>query len=88
MQIQLNEILNSIIKGLLQGNEKQVISNMLLQTDHSIEEFIANDEASFTKIYEFLTPTAFSVLASLKEQLGDELILIDEDGDEVDVEGV
>lgn len=88
MQVQLNEILNSIIKGLLQGNEKQVISNMLQQTDHSIEELIANDEASFTKIYEFLTPTAFSVLASLKEQLGEELVLVDEDGDEVEIDGV
>lgn len=86
MQVQLNNILNSIIKGLLNGNEKQVISNMLLQTDHAIEDLISNDEAAFTKIYEFLTPQAFGVLASLKSDLGDELVIVDEDGDEVDIE--
>lgn len=85
MQVQVNDIINSIIKGLLQGDEKQVIANMLQQTDYSIEELIANDEASFTKIYEYLTPQAFSVLASLKEDLGDELVIVDEDGDEVEV---
>jgi len=72
--------MNSIIKGLLNGNENQVIGQMLLQTEHSIEELIANNEASFSKIYSFLTPTAFSVLMELKEQLGNNFTVCDEDG--------
>lgn len=85
MQVQVDDIINSIIKGLLSGNEKQVIANMLQQTNYSIEELISNDEASFTKIYEFLTPQAFGVLASLKNDLGDSLVLVDEEGDEVEI---
>ena len=85
MQIQLDNILNSIIKGILNGNEKQVISNMLLQTEYPIGDIIANDEDSFNKIYDFLTPTAFSVLAELKEQFGNDLQIVDEEGDIVDL---
>ncbi len=84
MKVQLNDIMQSIIKGLLNGNEDQVIGNMLIKTEHTIGDLITNDEASFTKIYDFLTPTAFSVLSELKQQLGSELVLLDEDGNEVD----
>jgi hypothetical protein len=62
-----------------------IAANMLQQTDHSIDELIANDENSFTKIYEFLTPTAFPVLASMKEDMGDALLIVDEEGNEVEI---
>lgn len=88
MQVQLNEIMNSIIKGLLNGNEDHVIGNMLLQTEHSIDALISNDEESFSKIYDYLTPTAFSVLAEIKEQLGNNLELLDEQGNIADIDGV
>lgn len=86
MQVQLNDIMISIIKGLLNGNEDQVVGNMLLQTEHSMADLITNDEASFSKIYDFLTPTAYSVLAELKEQLGNELVLLDDEGNEINVD--
>lgn len=87
MQFQLDDTINSIIKGLLNGNEDEVVGNMLLQTNYSLNDLTTNDEASFTKIYEFLTPKAFAVLAQLKAQLGEQMELIDEDGDVVELDG-
>ncbi|MDA3893441.1 MAG: hypothetical protein PF517_17390 [Salinivirgaceae bacterium] len=86
MKVNYDEIMNSIIKGLLNGNEDKVIGQMLLQTDHPIGELINNDQESFEKIYAFLSPTAFSVLAELKNQLGDDLQILDDDGSSIDFE--
>lgn len=78
MTVLYDQIMNSIIKGLLNNNEDQVIGQMLLQTEYSIDQLISNDEASFSKIYSFLTPTAFSVLVEMKNSLGEEFIVVDE----------
>ncbi len=83
MKVNYNNIMNSIIKGLLNDNEDKIIGQMLLQTEHPIAELIGNDEESFNKVYSFLAPTAFSVLSELKNQLGDELIILDEDNEPV-----
>lgn len=86
MKINYNEIMNSIIKGLLNGNEDKVIGQMLLQTDHQIGELINNDQESFEKIYTFLSPTAFSVLAELKNQFGEKITVVDDDGGVIEFE--
>ena len=78
MKVSYDNIMNSIIKGLLSNNEDKIIGQMLLQTNHPIGELIGNDEESFNKIYSFLAPTAFSVLSELKNQLGDDLVVLDE----------
>lgn len=39
--------MNTIIKGLLSSNEDKIIGQILLQTEHSIDELIGNDEESF-----------------------------------------
>ena len=84
MKVSYDNIMNSIIKGLLSNNEDKIIGQILLQTEHPIDELIGNDEESFNKIYSFLTPTAFSVLSELKNQLGDDLIVLDEDNHPMD----
>lgn len=84
MKVSYDNIMNSIIKGLLSNNEDKIIGQMLLQTEHPIGELISSDEESFNKIYSFLAPTAFSVLSELKNQLGDDLIVLDEDNHPMD----
>lgn len=86
MKVNYDNIMNSIIKGLLNDNEDKIIGQMLLQTKHPIGELIGNDEESFNKIYSFLAPTAFSVLSELKNQLGEKLQVLDNDNELISFE--
>lgn len=85
MEVSYDKIMNAIIKGLLDNNENQIIGQMLLQTEYSIDQLISNDEAAFSKIYSYLTPTAFSVLQSLKNEMNDDFVLLDEEGKVLDI---